>query len=257
MLRRIFAMNMKFDPDSFERIKTSIDRIPRKCKLAVVDTFALYMRLQLSASGDRYAEHKTTLEAVRPTFSKTNDRRKDKDIIYFLEVLKDTGMITYESRGNNIYFRISEFDDIEPSKSGKERKPVLIWRSNRHIMEDYHSNVPFAFYCLLQSLRRGNSGIHYTVRISFMEISRRLDISPDTLDKNKRILEKDGYIYTIVGSLYKNEQGYQQECNEYYVYSFNHRRPPEKNQLYKMKKTRRREKTNGQEAKSGDSASGS
>ena len=229
-------MNMHFDPDSFERISESISKIPKKCKLAVVDSFTLFMLLQLYVSGDRFAEHKTTLEALRPVFSKSKDKRKDKDIIYFLDVLQGAGMITFDLDGTDVNFKISEFQPIKPSKSGKERKIVVIWRSNRHIIEDYQSNVPFAFHCLLHSLQRSYSGIVFRIRISFKEIKKRLGISLDTLNKYKCVLEGDGYIFTIVSKARNTKDGIRQKCNEYYVYDYNHRKPPEKNQLARFRK---------------------
>ena len=229
-------MNMHFDPDSFERISESISKNPRKCKLAVVDSFTLFMLLQLHVSGDRFAEHKTTLEVLRPVFSKSKDKRKDKDIIYFLDVLQGAGMITFYLNGTDVHFRISEFQPVKQSKSGKERRTVVIWRSNRHIMEDYQSNVPFALHSLLRSLQRSDSGIVFRVRISFKEIKNRLRVSLDTLNKYKRVLEGDGYIFTIVSKARNTKDGIRQKCNEYYVYDYNHRKPPEKNQLARLRK---------------------
>ena len=69
-----------------------------------------------------------------------------------------------------------------------------------------------------------------------METTRRLNISTDTFARDKRLLEKDGYIFTVVSNLKKTDEGLRRECNEYYVFDHNHRRLPKKNQLFQLRK---------------------
>ena len=232
-------MRMFFDPDSFERIHESISRSQRKCKLAVVDSFTLFMLLQLHAEGKRFAEHKITLELLRPTFSRakdTQDRRKEKDIIYFLNILQDAGMITYELKKGKVFYKFVAYAPTKLSTLDEPRKRVLIKRCNRHIMEDYYSNAPFALHCLLRSLQRGEDGILYPVRISFIEMARRLDISLMTVDKSKRILEKDGYIFTVIGDLNQTPDGLRRDCNTYWIFNYDDQRKPQKNVIFQMRR---------------------
>jgi len=230
---------MFLDPDSFERIHESVSRSQRKCKFAVVDSFTLFMLLQLHGRGKRYAEQKISLEILRPYFARAKDkkdRRKEIDIIYFLEILQDAGMITFNVKEREVFYNFvkSKVTKLSTLKEPQLRKHVFIMKCNSRLMEDYKTNVPFALHCLLLSLRRSEDGVLDTVRISFEEMAERLDISLATLGINKRMLDNDGYIVTV-GEAKQTPDGLIRASNKYWIFNYDKRRP-EKNKILKMRR---------------------
>jgi len=238
---------MYFDPDSFERIQESRTLNPcpyRPYTLAVVDSFALYMLLQLHIKGDRFAEQRVTIDVLRPVIAKSDDSRKNDDIIYLLRVLKGAGMINFELDGRNILYTISECVPKKLNNDGEPRKLVMIKRSNRHILEDYPSNVPFAIYCLLCSLRRWEDGVKFMVVITFKQMCKRLRISDTTLSRYKEVLEDNGYIRTYFGKFNKAKQ--EGEPNGYELFDYGHNKTTNGYKTFKMVRQRFKEKISEQ-----------
>jgi hypothetical protein len=242
---------MYFDPDAFDHIRESIKLNPcphRKYSLAVVDSFAMYMLLQLHVKRDWFTEQKVMLDVLRPVIAKSDDKRKNKDIAYLLNVLHNADMITFNMRGKKeVCYKIAEIIPTKLSSIGEPRKPIAIKKGNRQILEDYPSNVPFALYCLLRSIQRAEDNRPKTVTISFEEIKKRLCISFDTLVEYKAILERDMYIHTIKGVLCDTENGRRRECNEYVLFDIEHREAPEKNQAFRLRKEQGKARQGNQE----------
>jgi hypothetical protein len=239
-------LKMYFDPDTFTRISESVKQNPcphRPYKLAIVDSFALFMLLQLQVKGDALGMQETTLDVLRPVIAKSDNPKKNKDIVYLLQVLKGSGMIDFDMVGKKgVRFTLIECTPTKLSAQGEPRSLVMVKRCNRHVLEDYQkSNVPFAIYCLLRSVMRvyDEDSLNYIISISFDEICDRLHIPPDTLNRYKNVLEEDGYIWTIKGKLQAStatKTGFKREVNEYKVFDYDHRKAQGKIDAFRLRK---------------------
>jgi hypothetical protein len=243
---------MYFDPAAFERLKDSIAANPCKHKqysLALVDSFSLFMLLQLhikgEGKGNALAEHRVSLNVLRPVI-KSDHIRYNKDMKYLLATLKNAEMVNYEfEKRTNVLFQISEYKPTKLSALDELRSLVVIKKSNRFVLENYDSNVPFALYCLLRSLQRVNYGKPLNVTVSVKQMCERLNIREQALNKYKNQLYKDGYVYPIYGELYNNGNSFRRECNEYVIYDHDNREP-EKYEKFSLR-TREYKKRKGRE----------
>ena len=230
---------MYFDPNAFERIKDSITENPfgkMKYSRALVDSFGLFMLLQLTIAGHgieaAFLENCIPLVSIRTVIAKSSDLRHNKKIKYLLEVLQHSGMIAFAiEKRKTVRYRIAEYIPTKLCVSqGFEtelRKLVKIKKCNRRILEDYDSCVPFAIYCLMRSIQKIEYGKPFMARIPVKEIHERLNVSIQSVDKYKGLLQQDGLIYPIYSREYKAsiDKGHEMDCNEYAVYDYDKRRP--------------------------------
>jgi hypothetical protein len=183
----------------------------------------MLLQLYVDGCGEENAvmENRVSLNTLRPIIAKSNDVRFNKDLKYLFAILERANLITCKFvKRTSVIFQLSEYN-----QTGEYPPLIAILKCNRHILEceHYNSNVPFSIYCLLRSLQYVNFGRPLNVSISMLEMQKRLNISLQTLDTYKSLLQKDGLIYPILGK--RSGNSYKRDCNEYVLYNYNERKP--------------------------------
>jgi hypothetical protein len=156
---------------------------------------------------------------------------------YLLDVLQGAGYITFSiEKRKMVLFQLTEYEPtilcVTEDFETELRSLVPIKECNRRILEDYKSTVPMAIYCLLRSKQGVDYGKPSIARASVIQMHKILKVSVQTIDKYKRILQEDGYIYPNYGELRVvrddsrlNGVGYERDCNEYVIFDYYYRNP--------------------------------